>query len=206
MSSSSHLYCSVWTLQDRDELFAKLTALDLPNVQPEDNLYHTQMKWLEGRMTNFEYLMNLNKMAGRSFNDLMQYPVFPFILSQYTESTLDLERPSSYRFNLFLLINQCRLNCLPKPFDSLPSTSSSLMCPLLWLKCPSRRWYISVTCYNPVYSVGLDVAHSLMTRDWTFLSESWYMWNAEVQVQAAEGRRWFSCCAWHKALNIKEII
>lgn len=115
---SSHLYCSVWTLQDRDELFVKLTALDLPNVQPEDNLYHTQMKWLEGRMTNFEYLMNLNKMAGRSFNDLMQYPVFPFILSQYTESTLDLERPSSYRFNLFLLINQCRLNCCLSPMTN----------------------------------------------------------------------------------------
>lgn len=72
-------------------------SLDLPNVQSADNLQHAQLLWLDGSMTNFEYLMHLNKMAGRSFNDLMQYPVFPFILSQYTESTLDLEKPSSYR-------------------------------------------------------------------------------------------------------------
>ncbi len=48
-------------------------------------------------MCNFEYLTHLNKMAGRSFNDLMQYPVFPFILRQYDTPTLDLDNPNSYR-------------------------------------------------------------------------------------------------------------
>jgi len=35
-------------------------------------------------MTNFQYLMHLNTLAGRSYNDLMQYPVFPWILADYT--------------------------------------------------------------------------------------------------------------------------
>ena len=48
-------------------------------------------------MTNFEYLTHLNKLAGRSFNDLMQYPVFPFVLGAYESDNLNLKDPSNYR-------------------------------------------------------------------------------------------------------------
>ena len=41
--------------------------------------------------------MELNKLAGRTFNDLMQYPVFPFVLADYRSEELDLLSPSSYR-------------------------------------------------------------------------------------------------------------
>lgn len=50
-----------------------------------------------GEITNFEYLMELNKLAGRTFNDLMQYPVFPFILSDYSSSELDLTQLAIFR-------------------------------------------------------------------------------------------------------------
>jgi len=63
-----------------------------------ENLTAVQQYWLNGRITNFEYLSYLNKMAGRSFNDLMQYPVLPFILAKYTGNTLDLDDSHSYRF------------------------------------------------------------------------------------------------------------
>ncbi|CAG9531538.1 unnamed protein product [Cercopithifilaria johnstoni] len=53
--------------------------------------------WREGTITNFEYLMQLNKSAGRSYNDLMQYPVFPFVLSDYKSNILDLTNPVSFR-------------------------------------------------------------------------------------------------------------
>ncbi|GMT32361.1 hypothetical protein PFISCL1PPCAC_23658 [Pristionchus fissidentatus] len=53
--------------------------------------------WRHGGTTNFDYLMQLNKLAGRSFNDLMQYPVFPFVLADYTSAVLDLSKPSSFR-------------------------------------------------------------------------------------------------------------
>jgi hypothetical protein len=33
--------------------------------------------WQERSMSNFEYLMRINMLAGRSCNDLTQYPVFP---------------------------------------------------------------------------------------------------------------------------------
>lgn len=41
-------------------------------------------------MTNFQYLMWLNTVAGRSFNDLTQYHVFPWVLADYDSEALDL--------------------------------------------------------------------------------------------------------------------
>ncbi len=41
--------------------------------------------------------MLVNKYAGRSFNDLNQYYVFPWILSDYSSKTLDLRNPHIYR-------------------------------------------------------------------------------------------------------------
>lgn len=81
----------------RDQLFRLLTSLELPNLIEGENLAAIQALWLDGRLTNFEYLTHLNKMAGRTFNDLMQYPVFPFILAKYNEPTLNLDDPRTYR-------------------------------------------------------------------------------------------------------------
>jgi lysosomal-trafficking regulator len=64
---------------------------------PAETLSSVMQLWRDGHMSNFEYLMQLNKMAGRSFNDLMQYPVFPFVLCDYTSPRLDLKSPSIYR-------------------------------------------------------------------------------------------------------------
>ncbi|XP_072293692.1 WD repeat- and FYVE domain-containing protein 4 [Eucyclogobius newberryi] len=55
------------------------------------------LKWQRGEMSNFEYLMHLNTLAGRTYNDLMQYPVFPWILADYESETLDLASPASFR-------------------------------------------------------------------------------------------------------------
>uniref|UniRef100_A0A8C2HPE0 WDFY family member 4 n=1 Tax=Cyprinus carpio TaxID=7962 RepID=A0A8C2HPE0_CYPCA len=50
-----------------------------------------------GEISNFEYLMHLNTLAGRTYNDLMQYPVFPWIIADYESETLDLSCPASFR-------------------------------------------------------------------------------------------------------------
>eukprot|EP01121_Diplochlamys_sp_Union-15-3_P019956 TRINITY_DN7642_c0_g1_i1.p1 TRINITY_DN7642_c0_g1~~TRINITY_DN7642_c0_g1_i1.p1 ORF type:complete len:629 (+),score=81.03 TRINITY_DN7642_c0_g1_i1:50-1888(+) len=54
-------------------------------------------KWQKGLITNFEYLIHLNTLAGRSFNDLTQYPVFPFILADYKSETIDSANSSTFR-------------------------------------------------------------------------------------------------------------
>ncbi|XP_030373390.1 uncharacterized protein LOC115623261 [Scaptodrosophila lebanonensis] len=54
-------------------------------------------QWREGLLTNWEYLMTLNQIAGRTYNDLMQYPVFPWVLSNYKSDFLDLCEPQNFR-------------------------------------------------------------------------------------------------------------
>ncbi|GIQ88848.1 hypothetical protein KIPB_011189, partial [Kipferlia bialata] len=53
--------------------------------------------WRQGLVSNFDYIMSLNTAAGRTYNDLSQYPVFPWVLSDYTSDTIDLNDPSVYR-------------------------------------------------------------------------------------------------------------
>ena len=54
-------------------------------------------RWVQGQLSNYEYLMFINTAAGRSFNDLTQYPVFPWVLSDYTSDRLDLNDRRVYR-------------------------------------------------------------------------------------------------------------
>ncbi|XP_045551374.1 WD repeat and FYVE domain-containing protein 3 isoform X1 [Salmo salar] len=54
-------------------------------------------RWERGEISNFQYLMHLNTLAGRSYNDLMQYPVFPWILADYDSEELDLNNPRTFR-------------------------------------------------------------------------------------------------------------
>ena len=54
-------------------------------------------KWIRGEISNFHYLMLINTLAGRTFNDLTQYPVFPWVLADYTSEELDLTNPKTFR-------------------------------------------------------------------------------------------------------------
>ena len=63
--------------------------------------YHASEKildlWQAGSLSNFDYLMALNTLAGRTFNDLTQYPVFPWVIADYVSDSIDLENPKTYR-------------------------------------------------------------------------------------------------------------
>ena len=39
--------------------------------------------WTSGKLSNMDYLLYLNEKSGRSFNDYSQYPVFPWVISDY---------------------------------------------------------------------------------------------------------------------------
>lgn len=41
--------------------------------------------------------MALNTLAGRTYNDLNQYPVFPWVIKDYTSEVLDLKNPETFR-------------------------------------------------------------------------------------------------------------
>uniref|UniRef100_A0A8C0BIJ1 Neurobeachin-like protein 2 n=3 Tax=Neoaves TaxID=3078114 RepID=A0A8C0BIJ1_9AVES len=61
------------------------------------SFFSVLQKWVNREISNFDYLIQLNTMAGRTYNDLAQYPVFPWILRDYTSEELDLNNPAVFR-------------------------------------------------------------------------------------------------------------
>ena len=88
----------ILSTQERDKMYDDMVKLELPNLRNVDDFQTLTKSWCAGKMTNFEYLTKLNKTAGRSFNDLMQYPVMPFVLADYTSQVLDLDAPATFRY------------------------------------------------------------------------------------------------------------
>jgi hypothetical protein len=63
-----------------------------------EQLSRLTIGWVEGRITNFDYLLHLNMLAGRSYNDTCQYPIMPWVLSNYhSEEIPDLANPENFR-------------------------------------------------------------------------------------------------------------
>ncbi|OHT06591.1 hypothetical protein TRFO_25336 [Tritrichomonas foetus] len=79
-----------------DMKLSKVTKHLLPFISTR-NINDTTEKWRHGKISNFEYLMELNKVSGRSFNDISQYPIMPWIIADYNSETLDLQNPNSFR-------------------------------------------------------------------------------------------------------------
>jgi hypothetical protein len=70
--------------------------------------------------------MALNTFAGRTYNDLTQYPVFPWIIADYTSPTLDLNKyATAFRSGL-----GPRRYVRPDTFSLLPSQFGDIPRPL----------------------------------------------------------------------------
>ncbi|KAI8824082.1 uncharacterized protein EV422DRAFT_305900 [Fimicolochytrium jonesii] len=76
----------------------RLKTVDLKST-PQDIAKRSNMtdRWIKREISNFEYLMWLNTVSGRTYNDLTQYPVFPWVLRDFSSDSLDLGDPSVYR-------------------------------------------------------------------------------------------------------------
>eukprot|EP01065_Artemidia_motanka_P022096 TRINITY_DN2630_c4_g1_i1.p1 TRINITY_DN2630_c4_g1~~TRINITY_DN2630_c4_g1_i1.p1 ORF type:complete len:3301 (+),score=579.26 TRINITY_DN2630_c4_g1_i1:116-10018(+) len=53
--------------------------------------------WRDNLMSTFDYLLAVNAAAGRNRHDCNQYPVVPWVVSEYSKDTLDMDDPGSCR-------------------------------------------------------------------------------------------------------------
>ncbi|KAI0562859.1 WD40-repeat containing protein [Gracilaria domingensis] len=120
----SNLMIAFEAIQFRDRAFSVLLEVVKHKVQVFDRqeLERTLSLWRAGRISNFDYLMHLNLAAGRSFNDLSQYPVFPWILQDYESKVLDLGNPDSFRdlSNPIGALNDERLDLFRTRYEDMP--------------------------------------------------------------------------------------
>ncbi|ESK93353.1 beige beach domain-containing protein [Moniliophthora roreri MCA 2997] len=77
-------------------LLGLVGAKVLSGLMP-DELSTAQRRWQAREISNFTYLSILNQISGRTPNDATQYPVFPWVLQDYTSNTLELSDPAVYR-------------------------------------------------------------------------------------------------------------
>ena len=59
--------------------------------------FSIEKQWAQGSLSNFEYLMYLNRISGRSFSNASQYPIFPWVIQDYSSEVLDLNNPETFR-------------------------------------------------------------------------------------------------------------
>uniref|UniRef100_A0A669Q4A2 Neurobeachin-like protein 2 n=1 Tax=Phasianus colchicus TaxID=9054 RepID=A0A669Q4A2_PHACC len=94
---------SVISTSVRNKVYSRILSLRSPNISgtrsPQELFKASGLmqKWVNREISNFDYLIQLNTMAGRTYNDLAQYPVFPWILRDYTSEELDLNNPAVFR-------------------------------------------------------------------------------------------------------------
>ena len=72
---------------DRDEIFKLLSNNSNLSYYP-DNLYKIIKDWENWEIDNFSLLNILNHFSGRSYKDITQYPVFPWIIKDYISNDL----------------------------------------------------------------------------------------------------------------------
>jgi factor associated with neutral sphingomyelinase activation len=96
MSDDSSALFNLPATVERDMLYDALVSLGPPALSAADPGNAT-LRWQNGLMSNFDYLMHVNHLAGRTVNDISQYPVFPWVLADYASAELDLADPAAYR-------------------------------------------------------------------------------------------------------------
>jgi len=53
--------------------------------------------WINWKISTFDYLLALNNFSGRSFQNVSQYPVFPWVLDTFSTPNIDLTDNTIYR-------------------------------------------------------------------------------------------------------------
>ncbi len=107
---------------DRNSLFGLILNMEDTKLEQLPELSLIIDKWKCQELSNYEYLMFLNFLADRSFNDITQYPVMPWIITDYTSENLDLSNPAIYRdlSKPVGALNPDKLAALKKRYKDMP--------------------------------------------------------------------------------------
>jgi hypothetical protein len=117
-------------------------------VQAEGGwLQRVTAAWQHGKISNLEYLLFCNLAAGRSFNDLTQWPVFPWVLADYVSTELDLDSPASFRdlSKPVGALNPARLEVFRERFREMPCGEVCLQ-PLSTQSLDASSWQQGCAC------------------------------------------------------------
>lgn len=95
-------YFFIFSKSDRTIFFNALKKSNVSGLQLSTNAKFfeelgIQRKWKRGKMTDYQYLYWVNMFSGRSFNNISQYPVFPWVIANNYSDSIDLNDEKNYR-------------------------------------------------------------------------------------------------------------
>jgi len=159
--------------QKRDMIFNKIMSLSPTNLMEKPEFFQNPKraikasqihhKWCRREITNFEYLMRLNILAGRTFNDLTQYPVVPWVITDFESDSLDINDEKIYR-DLSKPIGALNEERLQKFIDRYESLEED------YNLCPSEEEKSKIHCfmYGTHYSsIGIILYYLLRMEPFT---------------------------------------
>uniref|UniRef100_T1JHX1 WD repeat-containing protein 55 homolog n=1 Tax=Strigamia maritima TaxID=126957 RepID=T1JHX1_STRMM len=116
-----YLFFSLNSREERDSFHNALLAhpkMALQDAEQENML----LRWQNRKISNYDYLLYLNSLADRSFNDLAQYPVFPWVIADFSSSELDLSNSDTFRdlTKPVGALNEERLQKLKLRYNDMP--------------------------------------------------------------------------------------
>lgn len=81
--------------RQRDSVLSVLKSKNESITEPD--LQSATKCWMQGMLPSFDYLMLLNRLSNRSFQDISQYPIFPWIISDYFSEQFVKNEKAQYR-------------------------------------------------------------------------------------------------------------
>lgn len=105
LTDQTSVFFQMFRYSKRNRFYRKLIQLKPSNLRlyqidsAKSTLHSSNMTtyWQRHEVSNFDYLMYLNSVSGRSYNDFTQYPIMPWIISDYSSPELDLTNPDTFR-------------------------------------------------------------------------------------------------------------
>ncbi len=153
--------------------------------------------WQRGRISNLDYLLFCNLAAGRSFNDLTQWPVFPWVLADYESAELDLDSPVSFRdlSKPIGALNPDRLRHFQERYREMPRGKVR--------KSPRCRCHLPIWVMAPPLHTGCCSGCSACCIEVGTLSFRWVQSKKEKRLLgcnclsvAYRVRTQILCCGW----------
>ena len=132
-------------------------------------------RWVNREISNFDYLMGLNTIAGRTYNDLRQYPVFPWIIADYTSEKLDLDKPETYRdlSKPVGALNPKRLRGFLDRFENFLDDTPPFMYATHYSSADNVFYYLIRTEPFTSYFLDLQKKFDLADRMFYSLADTW---------------------------------
>lgn len=97
LHTSKRLFFAMDSEPSRDDLYTLISQFIPQAVASEAILDRITSDWVNRTISNYEYLLVINEYGGRSVCDLAQYPVFPWVLADYTSEELDFKAQETFR-------------------------------------------------------------------------------------------------------------